>query len=281
MDTSNSRGHTKPLSDNSDVGQDSLPCHGRIDCALCHSRVPVFNRTSTIAADGNWRLTANPMAWGNPHPEVLILGFSKGPNQIQDIETRSHNDIAFRKGRANVGKILAHVGLIPSGTNDDLRKAVDQAIADENGRFGWGSLIRCTVERHEPKKSKWVATSKMIDPFLNSQFGSDIASRCATRFLRDLPGETRLIVMFGLGTKLGYVSSAQAAIERARPGRWRSINDVAYSDGLITVVHVEHFKAQGSLIPDWLGEKEKPRATYGKQAKAAVKEALRPSHASL
>lgn len=49
---------------------------------------------------------------------------------------RSHDDIAFRKGRANVGKILVHVGLIPNGTNDDLRTAVDHAIADKNGRFG-------------------------------------------------------------------------------------------------------------------------------------------------
>lgn len=274
MDPFNSPDHSAVPSRTNGVGSGSLPCHGRIECALCHSHVPEFNRTSTTSADRKWRITANPMAWGNPRPEVLILGFSKGPNQIQDIQMRSHDDIAFRKGRANVGKILAHVGLFPNGTNDDLRAAVDHAIADKNGRFGWGSLIRCTVERYEPKKSNWVATSNMIDPFLSSQFGSKVAGRCAAQFLGDLPDETRLIVMFGLGTKLGYVSSARTAIERARPGQWRRINDVAYSDGRITVVHVEHFKAQGSLIPRWLGGENHPRESYGKQAKEAVQKAL-------
>ena len=252
----------------------SLPCHGRIACTLCHDSTPVFNKTQSTSADDAWRITANPMAWGNPRPEVLVLGFSKGPNQIADIEARPHDEVAFRGGRANVGKILAHVGLLPPGDNEDLRAAVDDAISDTSGRFGWGSLIRCTVERHDPKKEEWVATSQMIDPFMKSQFGARVVARCSSRFLGNLPVETRLIVMFGLGAKLGYVTSARKAIEAARPGPWKNINDVAYGDGYVTVVHVEHFKAQGDYIPQWLGKDNHSRAEYGVQARAAVRLAL-------
>ncbi len=252
----------------------SLPCRGRIDCDLCHGHLPKFNETQPPSNDGAWRLTANPMAWGNSHPEVLVLGFSKGPNQIKDIETRPHDDVAFRSARLNVGKILSHVGLLPRASADELRGIVDAAITDTEGRFGWGSLIRCTVERFSSEKGKWVATSKMIDPFMESDFGRPVALNCSTRFLGVLPAETRLIVMFGLGTKLGYVASARKAIEAARPGKWRSVNDVAYSDGHVTVVHVEHFKAQGPLISQWLGEADHPRSHYGVQARTAVLGAL-------
>lgn len=33
----------------------------------------------------DWRITANPMAWGNDRPEVLVLGFSKGPSQAGEL----------------------------------------------------------------------------------------------------------------------------------------------------------------------------------------------------
>ena len=51
--------------------------------------------------------------------------------------------------------------------------------------------------------------------------------------------------MFGLGAGGSYVATARKAIEKARGGTWRTINDVAYTDGKITVVHVEHFASPG------------------------------------
>ncbi|MGP3726377.1 hypothetical protein [Cereibacter sphaeroides] len=132
--------------------------------------------------------------------------------------------------------------------------------------------MRCTVERHDPKKG-WVGSGGMIDRFMDSPFGSGIATRCATRFLGNLPAETRLVVMFGLGARQGYVSAARKVIEAARPGPWRRINDVAYGDGRVTVVHVEHFAAQGALIPQWLGERDHPRAALGLQARDSVRAA--------
>jgi len=32
--------------------------------------------------------------------------------------------------------------------------------------------------------------------------------------------------------------------------------NIPYTDGQITVVHVEHFASRGNLIPNWLGERK-------------------------
>ena len=80
--------------------------------------------------------------------------------------------------------------------------------------------------------------------------------------------------MFGLGANLNYVDAALEIFKVARPGGWRKLNDVSYADEALTVVHVEHFAAQGPLIPDWLGITNKPRARLGKLAQQSVRSAL-------
>ena len=174
-----------------------------------------------------------------------------------------------------VGKILAHVGLLSPASPEELKQKVEQAIADPNGRFGWGSLIRCTVERYDFKNSEWVGSGGMIDQFMATSFGQQISKTCATRFLRDLPPETKLIIMFGLGTNNAYVATARKATQTARPGAWRTINEVAYTDGKVIVVHVEHFASRGANIPNWLGQKDHPRARLGIMARDAVTMALK------
>ncbi|MBB6055370.1 hypothetical protein [Tolumonas osonensis] len=76
--------------------------------------------------------------------------------------------------------------------------------------------------------------------------------------------------MFGLGTKQNYVEAAFKLFKQARPGEWHWINDVAYTDNRITVVHVEHFASQGALIPNWLGENNHERSNLGEMARTAV-----------
>lgn len=245
-----------------------LPPHGRIACSLCHREPFVFGETRTQV--GDWRIAANPLAWGNQRPKILVLGFSKGPSQAGELERLPHNEIPYRKGRMQVGKILAHIGLLPKTSPAELRKMVEQALADESGRFGWGSLIRCTVERFDTRKETWVGSGGMIDQFMATPFGQQISTTCATRFLKDLPSETKLIVMFGLGAGGSYIATARRAIQRARAGAWTTVNEVAYSDGKITVVHVEHFASQGANIPNWLGKNDHPRARLGRLAREAV-----------
>lgn len=152
-----------------------------------------------------------------------------------------------------MGKILNHVGLLTHAGEEDLRQTVSRLLADQHGKFHFASLIRCTVERRDA--GLWKGSGGMLDKFVATPFGREISSNCTTQFLQTLPAKTKLIVMFGMGSKLNYVREAFALYQSARGGTCRWINEVAYTDGKVTVVHVEHFASQGSLIPRWLGNK--------------------------
>ena len=52
------------------------------------------------------------------------------------------------------------------------------------------------------------------------------------------------------------------------------VNEVTYTDGKVTFVHVEHFASQGALLPNWLGENNHSRSNYGSQAQDGVRHAL-------
>jgi hypothetical protein len=249
-----------------------LPAHGRVACVLCHKgQAPSFDRTTT--KEGDWRITANPLAWGNTFPEVVVLGFSKGPTQAGSLASTPHDAIAFKGGRLALGKILAYVGLLPTKTDSSLRQSVDRIISDKAGPFHFGSLIRCTVEQNI--HGTWTGTGGgMLDIFVGSSFGAEVAGRCAATFLGNLPKSTRIVVMLGMGAGGNYIKEAMKLFSVARPGKWRTINEVSYSDGTITVVHVEHFKSRGALIPNWLSGNGHPRGKLGLTARAAIADAL-------
>lgn len=249
---------------------EKLPQHGRINCTKCFQNAPIeFDKTKR--SEQGWRITANPLAWGNPDCEIVVLGFSKGPTQAGALAKAPHDEIAYRGSRSNVGKILFHIGVLPSAQHDPSG-AVSKAIADRSGRFHFGSLIRCTVERFDQKDSSWKGSGGgMLDKFVASGFGLEVAKNCTERFLCNLPGKAKLVVMFGLGTKLNYVHESFKLYKNARGGNWHWINEVAYTDGNIIVIHVEHFASQGALIPNWMGRDNHERGRYGKMAQEAVK----------
>lgn len=199
----------------------------------------------------------------------MVLGFSKGPTQAGALSKTPHDAIAYKGSRGNVGKILKHIGLLSCRPDSDLAQEVSQLISDKSGRFHFGSLIRCTVERCD--KGVWKGSGGgMLDKFVATDFGQEVAGNCTSKFLNQLPENTKLVVMFGLGSKLNYVGECHSLYKAARKGFWTKINDVAYTDNRITVVHVEHFAAQGALITQWLGERDHPRKRYGLMAKEAV-----------
>lgn len=248
---------------------EKLPTHGRVNCTRCFDSCGKVEFDTTKRTEDNWRITANPLAWGNEEPEVIVLGFSKGPTQANAMSKVPHDEIAYKGARPNVGKILKHVGLLQQHAGETPEQAASRLIADCHGRFHFSSFIRCTVEQH--KKGTWQGSGgRMLDKFVATRFGKEIATNCTTRFLKDLPSRTKLIVMFGMGSKLNYVRESFKLYKMARGGEWRWINDVAYTDGRVTVVHVEHFKSLGAYIPQWLGEREHPRSQYGRMAAEAV-----------
>ena len=254
-----------------------LPRHGRVECTRCFSSGPPveFDATKRVSSDESWRITSNPLAWGNVEPEILALGFSKGPTQAGALASEPHDRIAYKGSRSNVGKILAHIGAVSEPPDGDFGGMVDRLIADRNGRFHFGSLVRCTVERFDEKDRCWKSSGGgMLDKFMYSDFGMEVAGNCAERFLGELPARTKLVVMFGLGAELNYVRESRNFVEEVWPGIWWHVNEVAYTEGSLTFVHVEHFASQGRLIPDWLGENDSPRAEYGRLAREAAQAAL-------
>jgi len=247
-----------------------LAQHGRVNCSKCFGNCAApAEFDATKRTDGDWRITMNPLAWGNAAPEVVILGFSKGPTQAGALATTEHDQIAYKGSRGNVGKILKHVGLLQQLNGEDMGQAVSRMIADRQGKYHFGSLIRCTVERLTD--GAWKGSGGgMLDKFVATSFGQEISTNCTDRFMKNLPSKTKLVVMFGMGTKLNYVRESFALYSKVRGGKWRWLNEVAYTDGKITVVHVEHFASQGNLIPRWLGEQNHERSRFGRMAASAV-----------
>jgi len=231
-----------------------IPPSGRITCNICYREPVSFDLSQRT--EGGLRITANPLAWGNPRAEILVLGFSKGPNAQGALATKPHDSIPYAGQRTAVRKILARVGVIEKDAN------MERLISDQTGRFAWGSLIRCTVERREG--DAWKSSGGgMLDKFVATSFGREVAGNCASQHLKNLPPENKLVILFGLGTNGNYVTEARKLIQRARPaGTWRPINDVAYTDGRVAFVHVEHFASQGRLIPDWCGEPDPKKGNH-------------------
>jgi len=256
-----------------------LPAHGKVLCTACYRGTTQFDVTRTEGDD--WRITCNPLSWGNSQPEILVLGFSKGPTQAGALAHTAHDEIAFKGARAHAYNILAHIGVVPA--NAEPAQAMHQLIASTTGRFGFGSLIRCTVERRDVKSAEWTGTGGgMLDKFVLTPFGRSVAGTCASSFLGNLPSSVRLVVLYGMGSKGGYIDAAERLIRRARNSAiWRRHNEVAYGDTEVTFVHTEHFRSQGALIPQWLGAKDDngtvrnpDRARLGQLAAAAAARAL-------
>ena len=228
-----------------------LPAAGRVSCTVCYNTPIHFDATSR--EEKGWRITANPLAWGSLRPRVLILGFSKGPTQAGALASTPHDQVAFKGARGNAYRILQRLSLVPA-SNDPDRAMLDM-LSDANGQFAFGSLIRCTVTRWDSRAEAWLGTGGgMLDKFASTPFGSGVTSRCAQQFLKDLPAETKLVVLYGLGSRLGYVDEAERVIRSVRGTfGWQRLNDVSYGDERVTFVHTEHFRAQGALLPNWLG----------------------------
>ena len=134
-----------------------------------------------------------------------------------------------------------------------------------------------TIHLMKIKTKKWKGSGGgMLDKFVSTDFGGEVSKQCASRFLGDLPSKTKLVVMFGMGTNQNYVRESYKLFQLAIPSNWRWLKEgISYTNDKITVVHVEHFASQGSLIPKWLGEIKDDRSRLGDMARSSVEHALK------
>jgi len=240
-----------------------LPEHGRIACNRCFGESHVHWGQTTHEPDEGWSIVNNPMSWGSRSPTILVLGFSKGGNQNDEILSTPHDEVAFRGGRINLSTILETLGLKAKYWS------IDELISCRSGKFAFGSLVRCSVKKWDG--NKWLMSGKdIMSSCLRNQKMGAVIDHCVSQFVEELPASVQLVVM--LGNDLKYVEGCCSAIRKVRPSL-KAINAVAYGDEQVTFVHTVHFKAQGALVPNWAtgapGRSKKPETDQPRKRELA------------
>lgn len=103
----------------------------------------------------------------------------------------------------------------------DQRSIPPEKFGRKSARFpGRPPNLCCTVERF--KAGSWAGTGGgILDNFVATTFGQQITRHCGERFLRYLPPCTRLVLMFGMGSRLNCVSECLHGSEASvRRGDW-------------------------------------------------------------
>jgi hypothetical protein len=239
----------------------SLPAHGRIACARCFGGSAVWNETERI--EDGWHIVNNPMSWGATAPRFLLLGVSKGTTQVDAIAAKPHDDVPFVGFRPALTRALQTLGLMGAGDS------VDTKISAGEPDWAFGSMVRCALGL--PKRDEIERSGTVVQQLARMPVSESWIMHCASAFLGALP--TRLSVVVLLSNDHRYVEACFAAIRRLRP-RTKRINDVAYSDGSITWVHIIHVGGPGkNHVTAWF-EGEGKQGAKRRAAQAAVQRAL-------
>ncbi|WP_156414576.1 hypothetical protein [Ensifer sp. Root278] len=220
--------------------------HGELECRACfdnwetHWHSP--GQASFNVRGHRWQLRANPGYWGAAAPRVLVLGFSKGPEQnglIDDYldsggKAVRFEDIPFndkkKAMRPNLKKLLVELGVLEKVRN------IDTVFLPTEKVFGFASLIRCTVTYANPGSDKFVGsgssitarTIKLAPPFVKA---------CAASHLSRLPRSVELVVM--LGATADFVDEVRTML--GGDPLFDNVNRAySYHLGGTPVVHVPH-----------------------------------------
>lgn len=219
-----------------------IPPHGRINCSKCFNTECEWDKNN-IEAEG-YMLENNPCAWGSSNPQILILGFSKGYNQTRNILESNLNDIPFRKMRNRLDSALKRVGVLKEF------ESVNQKINESETEFAFGSLIRCSISKFNPKKNKYEKTgNNILSSTFKNKFAGQIAHNCIEKYLTDLPEKTKLIILLGNDDK--YMEYLEELLTKFYPDINR-INQVAYKVKDKTFVHIAHPSGQNGHFGSWL-----------------------------
>jgi hypothetical protein len=237
----------------------ALPGHGREACTGCFDGNAKWGE-STYDEDG-WRLIYNPMSWGSTNPKTLILGFSKGSRQANDVRSLPHDQVAYRGFRPRLSQALQVLGLLPPGQD------IDAEIHGGSKDWAFGSLVRCTIEKKDCSTGKFLKSGDVIAAS-SQRTGLDWTSRCIERHLRVLPSRLRTVVL--LSNDDDYVEGCFAKIRSVHPQTQR-VNQVAYQTDDVLWVHIVHVGGVGiNHINAWLSGAPGKQGGKREAARAAV-----------
>jgi hypothetical protein len=221
--------------------------HGCTDCRSCFGDIKPAWHASDRAPFGEegkhrWLLRANPAYWGSSSPDILVLGFSKGPEQNKLIDRYvaaslprvSLEDIPFNDEkkvmRPNLKKLLTSIGLL------DEKASIDALFRPTEKKFGFASLVRCSVEYAKPNSHIFVGTGSSITQTTLKKRPRFVET-CIKTHLTDVPESTKLIIMLGVTT--GYVNDVRTILD-GDPFFPEAACSYAYSAGRTPVIHIPH-----------------------------------------
>ena len=167
----------------------NLYLHGEINCKEC------FAETQCTLENG-WELNNNPSYWGASNPKILILGYSKGKTQMNNI--LEFDSIAFKGMRSRLKQILVSLNLI----NDSID--IDTLFKVEEKKFGFASLIRCGISKNNKTSGSLIVQSFKNDCTQN------IISNCIQKFLNNnIPDSVEKIILLGSSKEYMKLSMLQ------------------------------------------------------------------------
>lgn len=216
---------------------DDLPRHGWIACRKCLSPSETELRT------GAWKVVNDPAAWGSSRPSVLVLGFSKGFTQSDAGRSGRFEDVPFKGMRPRLSETLSALGVLNRGED------VTDRVAATETELAFGSLVRCSLSRFNPKKQRLECTGAIMPKAFNEEV-APLVRNCGETFLRRLPESLKLIVMLGTGD--AYIAGCRALVQQLHSKSFAIVNDVAYRAGGVLWVHASHPSGLNGHHTSWM-----------------------------
>jgi hypothetical protein len=214
--------------------------HGEQSCRACFDTSDLaWNSAAAkefLVGSKRWRLRANPGYWGASNPEILVLGFSKGPNQDKTIAGGARfEEVPFAGMRTDLSRLLAAIGLVEPGVD------IDGLFEPTERRFGFASLIRCSLaiwgRDKKANRLDWISTGGDVIGRTIAAEPPFVTKYVAHHLKSGLPASVKLVVLLGSAKK--NVVKIMGVLDG-----WPldpSV-EIAYAYGALgrTVVHVPH-----------------------------------------
>ena len=232
--------------------------HGTHSCTLCHT-----TGTSTTVHEDRWRLEQWPAYWGDSNPDVLVLGFSMGANQVRAAREKPFDQVAFAGLRVRLRQVLECLG-VPLG-----EQTMDQALSAQGKGLGFASLSRCSLGLWDGKAFKTSGT--IMKAATSDPFAGQVLVRCANRFLPVMPASVRRVVLLGVGDD--YVRGVRQILRKVFDD-FADTNSVAFRAGGRTWVFAVH-PSKPNRVEEWL---EAPAETKSGAKREHAKAALLRSY---
>lgn len=209
--------------------------HGWRLCRECHPP------GCDVTRSGEWHLRANPGYWGASSPQVLVLGFSKGANQIREAEKGEFDSVAFAGARDRLATIL-HTLNVRIGM-----QSLDSALTAGGQHLGVASLIRCglSLEQH----GKLITSGPVMVKAIAGAWTRLVMERCIRRHLSVMPPSVRAVVLLGNGDR--YVEGVMSLMQRIFSDFVR-INAVAFYANGVRWVFAAHPARGNGHFDTWV-----------------------------